>query len=353
MVAIGLMNNNLLMMSKCRKFLIISFIVLIVLITYKDDFISWPSFTDTEFNLSILKRMSTDRITPKNGQNIFFTETGNSTENIVIDTRSACGVESAALTNPHMQIFVVFSSLERFEKLQSTPVLEALRKYPNVHIMHMNMTQLAMGSPMEEFIIKGEWLSKSWHKTTHTSDVLRLLLLWNYAGTYVDMDIIVQKPLDSVSPNYACPQSYYQMNGAILNFDTDHGRELVEVFMKMVMVAADNQDHGGYGPKIIGYAMTSLCNETDLIKAIPMKECKGFHIMDSYLCYEIFYQDWWKFAEEEFANEVMGRVQNSLVVHFWSSCWDNRTLDVNSEAAYIQLAREFCPKVLASCGDSF
>lgn len=333
--------------SSRRKLFVVVLLVFGVFLIYYNEDIKITSF-ETNFRSWLKLKDYLDE-----NQNIFFTETGYSTDNVIIDTRSACGVESAAVTNPDKRISVIFPCFERFENLQSTPVLEALRSYPNVHIFYMNMTQLAMGSPMEEYIRKGDWLEGSRFKPTHTSDVLRLLLLWKYSGTYLDMDMVVRKPVDMIPPNYACAQDGHQVNGAILNFDSKQGRELVELFMEAVMSIADGWNHGGYGPKIVEHVTQKICEVSNTTEVVRKKYCKGFTIIEKSLCYEISYASWRMFAEDYWTAEAMRRLENSIFVHTWSSLWDNRTIDVNSNVAYIQLARQFCPKVLASCGDTF
>ena len=53
-----------------------------------------------------------------------------------------------------------------------------------------------------------EWiakeLDKSVHRVAHTSDVLRVALLWRFGGTYLDTDMIVLRPFPSLSdvPNF-------------------------------------------------------------------------------------------------------------------------------------------------------
>lgn len=88
---------------------------------------------------------------PEYGENVFFLETGESTVDVKLTPRQACAIESAALTNPHLKIFVFYSSRERLESLHKTAEFEVIRSYPNVFIYHLNMLELALGSPLEEF----------------------------------------------------------------------------------------------------------------------------------------------------------------------------------------------------------
>ena len=57
-----------------------------------------------------------------------------------------------------------------------------------------------------------EWitkeLEKSIHKVAHTSDVLRVAILWKFGGTYLDTDMIVLRSFPSISevPNFICQE---------------------------------------------------------------------------------------------------------------------------------------------------
>lgn len=286
---------------------------------------------------------------PSPGNNIFFTETDSFIRNVVLDPRLACGIESAAKMNPNSQVFLVYSSHMRFENLKLTPELEAIVSYPNVHIVHFDIDQLAIGSPLEDFV-KSKKLGLSRFKIKHTSDVLRLLLLWKFSGTYLEDDILVRKPLDSVPSNYVCAQTSTTVTDAVLNLDTKVGSLIVDTLMSELAEHADGWNSDSYGPMIVTKALQKICETDNVAEIVKKKNCNGFNIMDSSQCYKIPYGEWFKFAEEEHAAETMSRIEESLVVDVWKGLWHNKQLDVSSSAAYIQLAKQFCPKVVSSCG---
>lgn len=169
------------------------------------------------------------KVLPEDGKNIFFVESGDSTGNVTISSRQACSIESAALTNPHLKIFVLFVSHDRLKNLTVSEEVKAVLSYPNVHFYSINLKKLSACSPFESFF-DSDKLKTSLYKVTHTSDVFRLLLLWKFGGTYIDTDVIVRQNLDSIPPNYACPESEVSMNGAIINFQSYSDNFLVQLF---------------------------------------------------------------------------------------------------------------------------
>jgi lactosylceramide 4-alpha-galactosyltransferase len=147
------------------------------------------------------------KVQPQNGQNVFFVESSEDITNVRLSARQACSIESAALMNPHLNVFLVYYSKLRLNALEKTPEIEALLSYPNVFINYLNIYELSTGSPMEDFVLSDK-LSHSAFKVEHTSDALRLLVLWKFGGTYLDTDMIVRKQLEL---NQTLPASRAQL----------------------------------------------------------------------------------------------------------------------------------------------
>lgn len=304
------------------------------------------------FMTSSFEDVSTALTKPEYGENVFFLETGESTVDVKLTPRQACAIESAALTNPHQKIFVLYSSRERLESLHKAAEFEAIRSYPNVFIYHLNMLELALGSPLEEFF-RSKRLQRSEYRLEHTSDALRLLLLWKFGGTYLDMDMIVRKKLDSVQSNYACAKDDELINGAILNLDRNEGRLIASYFMDAFSMSFDGEDYAANGPVLITEVLESLCRTVNISKMTTMSDCEGFHVMKRKHCYAIPYTSWDVFMTEDYIDYAMASVEDSIVVHFWNNLSHDTPINKSSQAPYAQLARKHCPKVFRIKRDDF
>lgn len=290
---------------------------------------------------------------PEGGKNVFFIDSSESKDNVTLNARKACAIESAAFTNPHLKIFLLFSSESRFEALETTPVLKAILSYSNVFINFLNATQFSVESSMEDFF-ESNALSTSSFKIEHTSDALRLLVLWKYGGTYLDTDMIVRRKLDSLPSNLACRQSKDEINNAFLRFSNQKdGHELAELFITNFVLRFNGAIFPWNGPKLITRVVKDICGTNDVQNVIDKNSCQGFFTLDSPFCYEISYSEWNKLMEENFTEEVLQRVEQSITVHFWNHVTRDVKLSPSSKAPYIMLARQFCPKVLKSCGEFF
>lgn len=83
------------------------------------------------------------------------------------------------------------------------------------------------------------------------------------------------------------------------------------------------------------------------------ESCEGFHVFPREVCYPYNGYHWDHLMDEKFADEAMIRVKDSLVVHFWNHDTKSIKLPKTSRAAYVQLANEFCPKVMQTVEDFF
>ena len=292
------------------------------------------------------------KVQPENGENVFLIDTKTATTDVMLTARQACAIESAALINPHLKIFVIFTSQERLQKLKMTLELDAVLSYPNVFINFVNLDEFSAGSPLEEFIASKK-LSTSSFKIEHTSDVLRLLLLWKYGGTYLDTDMIVKKNLKSVPPNFACVQDELYVNGAILNFDNKKGKNLSKIFMNALQDQFDGEFFATNGPVLITSVLKNLCEVENVTEMTSKNDCKGFHVLENNLCYSIPYYMWESLMTDENTEEIMELIEDSIVVHFWNNLSHGKLMSVTSNAPYLQLARKFCPKTMKNVKDFF
>lgn len=122
-----------------------------------------------------------------------------------------------------------------FRNTTTLPLIDSILSYKNVHLNYLNITQYAEQTPLEEWIKNGD-LFRSTFLNSHTSDVLRFLTLWKYGGTYLDLDVVVRKPLDSIPLNYAGTESIYYVTVGILNMDQSFGHMVAHMCLKYVIL---------------------------------------------------------------------------------------------------------------------
>lgn len=143
--------------------------------------------------------------------------------------------------NPEHEIFVLFTSQVGFRNQTHLPIIDALASYPNIHFNYLNLTQYAEHTPLAQWMKTGE-LFRSLYVNSHTSDILRYLSLWKYSGTYLDLDIIMLKPLKALKPNYAGAESKNFVAAGIINLEHETGHEIADLCVKDLLKNFNGND---------------------------------------------------------------------------------------------------------------
>lgn len=145
------------------------------------------------------------------------------------------------MLNPNHEIFVLFTSQVGFRNTTPLPLIDALLSYPNVHFNYLNLTQYAEHTPLGKWMLRGD-LFRSSFVNSHTSDILRYLSLWKYSGTYLDLDIVMLKPLNALKPNYAGAESKNFVAAGIINLQHSLGHEIADLCLKDLLKNFNGND---------------------------------------------------------------------------------------------------------------
>ncbi|KAJ8508042.1 hypothetical protein ONZ45_g9642 [Pleurotus djamor] len=117
--------------------------------------------------------------------------------------------------------------------LSSNPILQKyLRRYPKAFALKVvDIPSLAHGTELSGSALLSQKDAKAWVD----GDLIRLLLLWNYGGVWIDMDSLLTRDLDPLLEHefvtqWDCYDKIYQpFNGALMRF-RQHSPYLCEAF---------------------------------------------------------------------------------------------------------------------------
>lgn len=98
--------------------------------------------------------------------------------------------------------------------------LRVLLKYENFFIRNLNIKRFVKDTLAEDWY-KTLKLYSSTYIYSHLSDFLRYLTLYKYGGTYLDLDMILTKSLDSLGSNFVGAESEEAVAAGIINFSHD------------------------------------------------------------------------------------------------------------------------------------
>jgi len=295
---------------------------------------------------------------PRPGQSVFFHQTTNFRKDekiqlIKLTPREACAIESAALHNPRLAVFVLFAgATHRISKGDS--LIKALSQYNNIRLRHLNVWKYAAGTPIEKWL-KGGKLFKSKYLFPHVSDLLRYITLYKYGGFYLDLDVVVLKNLEKLPPNFTGAESNRSLACGVMKMSsTGLGHKLASQCLRDLQANYDANIWGSNGPGVITRVAKKQCSTDSIYKMITNpKRCKGFKVYDPKEFYAIHWLEWRHFFQPNKINITMKRISKSPVIHVWnkfSRLWKLKTKD---NCAYTKLAKLHCPKTFAAAGKFF
>lgn len=122
-----------------------------------------------------------------------------------------------AITNPETQIYFILATNASQVLLKYSDIAKVLLSYDNIHIRYLNIYEFSKGTILEG-LISNDTILKSKYPTEHMADVLRVLILHRYGGTYLDLDVLSLVPLAVINrENFACPENSNVVTNAVVN----------------------------------------------------------------------------------------------------------------------------------------
>lgn len=187
------------------------------------------------------------------------------------------------------------------------------------------------------------------------SDLLRLLSLFRFGGIYLDMDVLLMRSLEDIPLNYVGAETNISVGNSVISLEPDgFGHHVGELFLRNFQENYDGDRWAYNGPACLVRVLSKLCDTKIFDKLQNSREtCHGFEVFNINAFYEINWDEWKYFFEEQHANSTLERTKESYLIHLWNHLNAQWPLKTDSNAAYIQLAQRNCPRVLAASGKYF
>ncbi|CAK9829402.1 Lactosylceramide 4-alpha-galactosyltransferase [Anthophora retusa] len=293
---------------------------------------------------SASEKLMTDR-------NIFFHETSCFDDaGLVLNTRQACAVESAAKMNPNMNVYLLFVSPLKISD-QSREIFNQLLTYPNIRIRHINPKEYTRNTPLDTWY-KTDALKKSKWPRNHMSDVLRYLTLWKYGGIYLDLDVVVTTSLEGLR-NFAGAEDWNHIAAGVMGLDmTEIGRRVADTCISDMKANFRGDIWGNNGPGVITRALHKICS-AKYIRDMTTIRCHGFKVFSPSAFYPVHYKKWKMYFETKHTNETMKLIEKAMAIHVWNRLSKSKQVHVNSNVPYAIIARKHCPKIFNNCSNVF
>lgn len=131
------------------------------------------------------------------------------------------------------ETFFHFSSSKFLVNESSSTRIQVLFSYKNVNIKFINIKSYFSKTPISN-LFSTKIIFKSKDSKTHLSDAFRQVTMWRYGGYYLDLDMIVRKPLDSLPYNSVCVERYTDnyVNVAYMKIHKNSGKKLQQTVLE-------------------------------------------------------------------------------------------------------------------------
>ncbi|XP_043475820.1 lactosylceramide 4-alpha-galactosyltransferase-like isoform X2 [Leptopilina heterotoma] len=288
---------------------------------------------------------------PTLGKSIFFHETscfGDS--ELLLNPREACAVESAALMNPNLTIYLLFLSGSKVS-ISAKQLIQHLLLYKNIKIRRINIDKYIKNTPLENWYATGILKTSKWPRN-HMSDIMRYLTLWKYGGIYMDLDVVVIKCLEDLE-NFTGAQDANDVAAGVIGFGMNPlGRKMANDCIIDLKNNFLGWAWGHNGPGVITRTLQRQCNAT-IAQKMTKDKCQGFQVFQPSVFYPIFYPSWKKYFVTNDFNATMKTIENSKAIHVWNKFSKTEKLQVGSNVPYGKIAEKYCPKTYKNCGKTF
>ena len=251
--------------------------------------------------------------------------------------KQLCVIESASKHHPDNVIRIWMVS----PKLQNDPNFVLIqKKYQNIDLENINVKNFIDESHLN---IIWDKLKNSAYYVTHLSDVLRILILKQFGGIYLDLDALVIKTFPN-SENFIgfneigfneIGINEFELAGGVMKFQMNHS-----IVQEMIVELSNSFDGNAWtanGPDLIKKVVKNLCEG-------KLENCHNLTIFDPYVFYPIPHFQW----EELYG--INPKIDYSILTKFSYSVnlWNELSLPIErapKSSVIRKLAEENCPNV--------
>ncbi|CAL4137240.1 unnamed protein product, partial [Meganyctiphanes norvegica] len=230
----------------------------------------------------------------------------------------------------------------------SSMMAEILSSYSNIQMVNLNVSKAFTDTPLHDWYKKKQWTRSYW-PSSHFSDALRWLCLLQFGGTYMDMDVVVMRPLPD-APNYLGLESHLWASAGVVRFTRGH--PLALAFVEQMAQHFDPLEWGANGPKLITKVLQDKCGLKLPSGATP--GCMDVTVLPPKAFYPIPWWDWKLYVTENVSlSQKLVEDKEVFALHVWNHLSSYSTIHLHSRQPYATAATRNCPITVAAVGDSF
>ena len=263
---------------------------------------------------------------------IFFVHTSMET---IPGIMESCAIESASRRNPRKQIVVYSNGYQdkTFKMFGS-----------NIEVRPLAFADEFMKASRE----LSRWYTLGTYRNgfclNNLSDAVRLALLYNYGGTYYDMDIISIRNVERAGVNSIGKESEKNFcNAALLNWSRHH--PLLQRGMEDLVLNFNTEEWGNPGPKLFDRIMEESAYDTTVLEPHVLYSVSWKHLAD-------FFSS----RESKVGKNLLYRLESNeeiVGLHLWASLIRRQiqlelAREYRSDVVLWDVLEKYCPRACDS-----
>ncbi|KAF6207159.1 hypothetical protein GE061_018398 [Apolygus lucorum] len=316
-------------------------------------------------DIRTLRIFETHQLT-KSINNVFFLETSCASNREQLDLRrpilkprQACAIYSTASHNPKRHVILVFTCplLQNYYE-ESPAYVKAVLDLPNFSMALVNLNELYERSNLSMFS-KGA-LHEAAYPVEHNADIIRILLIYLFGGTYLDLDFVSTRSLDDLGTNYIAAELESAVATGAFNFEAKH--PYLKEFLKEMYQSYNPKEWNSIGPVLATSVLKKFCgltqyDSTHFTTIGHIARC-GITVHSDQVFYPIRYWDWKLYMDpnnviEELIKNNDFFTNKTYAFHVWNKNSASTPINVGSNQPYGILADRNCKPIYRQCGDTF
>ncbi|CAG0899342.1 unnamed protein product [Cyprideis torosa] len=178
---------------------------------------------------------------------------------------------------------------------------------------------------LKKWYMAGAW-ALSEYAVNHMSDALRLVLLYQHGGLYLDSDVIVMKSMS---------EDYKELNNGVMSFERGH--QFLKEALEEFATTYNPKNWAFNGPQLLERLIKKRCNwPCDNTTHI------GVQLILKQKLYAVPYRSWKNFLDPEFTGQIDNMTKSSYLIHVWNSKFP-RDQEITVNSPYARFAQRYCP----------
>ncbi|KAJ3015145.1 UNVERIFIED_CONTAM: hypothetical protein HDU68_012865 [Siphonaria sp. JEL0065] len=227
--------------------------------------------------------------------------------------RYLCAIESFHFQNPDFEISIHVANAVTFMSAIH-PWLTQSGLSQHLSIRQIDYSKEMAETPLEPWYENGVWKESRWPEQ-NLGNALRLALVHNYGGIYLDLDIISLNPV-SAGKRMVAMQDPKSMNNAFLSLEK--GDQFAWWLMEEFVRGFKGNIWGRNGPEVVIRTFNKYCKPKE--KAAPKSECKTIKVIPANQIYPFGYRQKHLMFEswEENCDFLDDMAAKSIGLHWWN-----------------------------------